>query len=320
MKYLYVLVGSKNGFYCEQTLVSMVSLKRIEPTSFITLLVDKQTDEFFKKELENLRKYVSEYIIVPIEGNVLPVARSRYIKTSMRKYVDGDFIYVDADTVWNAPIEEHDFTHDIMGVLDGHRLLANHPLKYGIEDDFKRTNCNPGVEQYINGGVLFSKDSDTSKKFFDIWHKKWHETSISGCFIDMPSLNYTIKQIDNSFSLLPDTYNVQISRSWEYFSRAKLIHFFTGWQNNYFESPYLFQKKSFWNEVRQNGISESVSAAINNPLASFEKTLGLYGQDEQRFRNTALYGFIAEAYSKRNQKKTFYFLEKITQCISSLWK
>lgn len=320
MKYLYVLVGSKKGFYCEQTLVSMASLKRIEPTSFITLLVDKQTDLEFKIELENIRKYVNEYIIVPVEDNTLPVAKSRYIKTSMRKYVKGDFLYVDADTVWNALIEKRDFTHDIMGVLDGHCLLAEHPLKKGIEEDFKKVGYNPEVERYVNGGVLFSKDSDVSRKFFDLWHETWRKTSASGSFIDMPSLNYAIKQIGDSFALLPDTYNVQISRSWEYFPHAKLIHFFTGWQNDCFESPYLFQKNSFWEEVRQKGISDSVSVAIKNPLMSFEKTLGVYGQDERKFRSTALYGFVAEAYCKRMQKKTFYFLEKAIQRISCLWK
>lgn len=320
MKYLYVLVSSKNGFYCEQTLVSMASLKNVQPDAFVTLLVDCLTDKGFISELERIKKYVNEYIVVPVEESVPAIARSRYIKTSMRKYVKGDFLYVDADTVWNAPVVETDFTHNVMGVLDGHCLLAEHPLKKGIEEDFKKVNYNPDVDKYVNGGVLFSKDSEVSKNFFDLWHEKWRETSASGCFIDMPSLNYAIKQIGNSFALLPDTYNVQISRSWEYFPHAKLIHFFTGWQNDCFESPYLFQKNSFWEEVRQKGISDSVSVAINNPLMSFEKTLGVYGQDEQKFRSTALYGFVAEAYCKRMQKKTFYFLEKAIQRISYLWK
>ena len=319
MKYLYVLVGSKKGFYCEQTLVSMASLKRIEPDSFITLLVDNQTDVDCKREIEKIRKYVSEYIIAPIEDSFPAIARSRYIKTSMRKYIEGDFLYVDADTVWNAPVEKDDFTHDIMGVLDGHCLLANHPMKKGIEEDFQKVGFNPKVEKYVNGGVLFSKDSDISRVFFDLWHETWQKTSAGGYFIDMPSLNYAIKQIGNSFALLPDSYNVQISRSWEYFPHAKLIHFFTGWRNDCFESPYLFQKNSFWEEVRQNGICESVSVAINNPLMSFEKTLGVYGQDERKFRNTALYGFILDIYNKRDQKKTFSLLERLINKLSKLW-
>ena len=172
----------------------------------------------------------------------------------------------------------------------------------------------------MNGGVLFSKNSEISKKFFELWHEKWMETSVSGCFIDMPSLNYAVKQIGDSFAMLPDVYNVQISRSWEYFLQAKIIHFFTGWLNNCFESPYFFQKKSFWENIRQNGISESVVSAIENPLSAFEKKFGVYGKDELGFRNTALYGFIEDMYSKRQEKKSFYFLEQVINRISKIWK
>ena len=319
MKYLYVLVGSKKGFYCEQTLVSMSSLKRVDSNSFITLLVDKQTDLDYKVEVEKIQKYVSEYVIVSVDEKIPAIARSRYIKTSMRKYVEGDFLYVDADTVWNAPVEMADFTHDIMGVLDGHCLLMNHPLKKGIEEDFRRVNYDPKVEKYVNGGVLFSRDSDVSTKFFELWHEKWKETSTSGYFIDMPSLNYAIKTIGDAYAFLPDTYNVQISRSWEYFFQAKVIHFFTGWKENLFESPYLFQKNSFWEEVQQNGISGSVSVAIGNPLASFEKSLGVYGKDELEFRNTALYGFLADIYRRRQTKKTFYLLESMMKKLSKFF-
>ena len=316
MKYLYVLVGSKNGFYCEQTLVSMASLKRVKPDAFVTLLVDNQTNNGYVSELERIKKYVNEYIVVPVEDSVPSIAKSRYIKTSMRKFVKGDFLYIDADTVWNTPICETDFTHDVMGVLDGHCLLAEHPLKKGIEEDFKKVNYNPEVDKYVNGGVFFSKDSEVSKKFFDLWHEKWRETSSSGYFIDMPSLNYAVKQVCDSFALLPDTYNVQISRSWEYFSDAKIIHFFTGWQNDYFESPYLFQKKEFWKEIRKNGLSEFVLATIGKPLAAFEKTLGVYGNSEKEFHKTALYGFVADIYSKRNEKKTFFLLERMIKKIA----
>ena len=271
MKYLYVLVGSKNGFYCEQTLVSMASLKYVQPDAFVSLLIDKQTDENYEIEITRIKKYVDEYIVVPVDDDIPSIAKSRYIKTSMRKYVEGDFLYVDADTVWNAPVDESDFTHDIMGVLDGHCLLSEHPLRDGIAEEFKKTKCNPEVEKYINGGVLFSRDSDLSKRFFALWHEKWLETSKTGLFIDMPALNFAIKQISSSFALLPDVYNVQISRSWQYFWNAKVIHFFTGWQKDVFESPYLFQKKEFWKGIKENGLSESVVATINNPMTAFEK-------------------------------------------------
>ena len=319
MKFLYILVGSKKGFYCEQTLVSMVSLKKISPQSFISLLVDEQTDLECKTEIENIKKYVDEYVIVPIKEGLSSTAKSRYIKTTMREYVKGDFLYVDADTIWCAPIDERDFTHDVMGVLDGHCLLKEHPLVNRIEEDLKKTNCNPCVDGYINGGVLFSRDSEISRKFFDLWHEKWKETSLNGCFIDMPSLNHSIKKIGGSFSILPDTYNVQISRSWKFFAEAKLVHFFTGWQDEQFESPYLFQKKSFWTTIRNSGIGDLAASAIEKPRSAFDDSFGVCSKEEQDFRNTALYGFIADLYARRRERKTFYFLNESIKKLSKIW-
>ena len=319
MKYLYVLVGSKKGFYCEQTLVSMVSLKKISPKAFISLLVDEQTDQEYKSEISNIKKYVDEYIIVPIKKELPSTAKSRFMKTTMREYLKGDFLYVDADTIWCAPVDENDFSNDVMGVLDGHCLLNDHPLKKRIKEDFAKTNCNPDVEKYINGGVLFSKDSETSRIFFDLWHEKWKETSLNGCFIDMPSLNYAIKKIGDAFSILPDVYNVQISRSWKYFANAKLVHFFTGWTDEYFESPYLFQKKRFWTAIRDNGIDEMATSAIENPRSAFDNSFVICGKEELDFHNTALYGFVADLYARRRERKTFYFLNEIVKKISKMW-
>lgn len=320
MKFLYVLVGSDKGFYCEQTLVSMASLKFVQPDAFITLLVDRQTEMDFVTEIARIKKYVNEFIIVPIQGKIPTIARSRYIKTSMRKYVRGDFLYVDADTVWNSPVDERDFTHDVMGVLDGHCLLEKHPLKEKMKKDIETISLKLNIEKYVNGGVLFSRDSDASTVFFNFWHEEWMKSFAKGIYIDMPSLNFAINQIEESFSLLPDVYNVQISRSWDYFPQSKIIHFFSGWQNNFFESPYLFQKKQFWMAVKKKGLDESVAVSIKNPLCAFESICGVYGDAEMKFRQTALYGFIADLYSKRNQKKTFAILEGIMQRISMLWR
>lgn len=322
MKYLYVLVGSKNGFYCEQTLVSMASLKNVQPDAFVTLLVDDQTDKSFVPELERIKKHVNEYVVVSIGETIAPVARSRYIKTSMRKYVQGDFLYVDADTVWSAPVDMADFTQDIMGVLDGHCLLTEHPLKKGIEEDFKKAKCNPGVEQYVNGGVLFSKDSEVSKVFFDLWHKKWQETSRTGCFIDMPSLNCALKEIyENNVPLLPDVYNCQISRSWKYFAEAKLVHFFTGWMVECNEKPYIFQRKSFWELVRKNGLDDYVVKMLKNPLSAFAIPIEICDGVDLELRKTAAYGLLRDMFERKihGKRSRFDLIEKIVRKMNRIF-
>ena len=322
MKYLYILVGSKNEFYCEQTLVSMASLKNVQPDAFITLLIDKETDENFGIEIARINKYIDEYVVIPVEDGVPPIARSRFIKTSMRRYVQGDFLYVDADTVWSTPVDATDFTHDIMGVLDGHCLLTEHPLKKEIEEDFKRVNCNPNVEQYVNGGVLFSKDSNVSKNFFNLWHKKWLETSKTGYFIDMPSLNCAFKEMyGNNVPLLPGVYNCQISRSWKYFAKAKLIHFFTGWMNGCGEMPYVFQRKKFWELVRKNGLNASIKEILENPLEAFVSPMMVCDSVDIELRKTVVYGFLRDLFERKilGQKSRFDLVEKMVKVLKSVY-
>lgn len=320
MKYVYILVGSSEGFYFEQTLVSLASLKYVSPPAKITLLIDDRTDSCGNPLLLQIREFVDEYIVRKFDENVPSIARSRILKTTMRDLIEGDFLYVDADTVWASPVDEADFTCDVMGVLDGHCLLNEHPLKNGILQDFEKTGCNPQTEQYVNGGLLFVKDSVKARRFFEIWHEKWLETSKSGYYIDMPSLNYAFKQLyGDDAPLLPGNYNSQISRSWKYFPNAKLIHFFTGWQKEIGEKPYIFQRKSFWEEVKKDGLNDYVLQMLKNPLEAFDGPIQLYDNIDYELKKTALYGLVRDMFERKvlGKKSRFDLVEKFVKKLTT---
>lgn len=321
MKYVYILVGASEGFYFEQTLVSLASLKYVCPSAKITLLTDDRTDRADNSLLPQIRQYVDEYIVRDFDESMPSIARSRVLKTTMRSLVVGDFLYVDSDTVWASPVDESDFTDDVMGVLDGHCMLNEHPLKYGILQDFEKTRCNPESEKYVNGGLLFVKDSVKARRFFEIWHEKWLQTSKSGCFIDMPALNCAFKEIyGERIPLLHGSYNVQISRSWKYFPKAKMIHFFTGWMNEFGEKPYVFQRKSFWNLVKKDGLNDYVWNMLQNPLEAFDGFVSICDNIDAELRKTAVYGLVRDMYERKKQgkKSRFDLVEKIVKKVGSL--
>ena len=125
MKYLYVLVNSTTGFYTEQTYVSMLSLRHVTPDAFISLLVDDKTANIQDNNfLESIKSLVNEYKVISLPSDMSAIARSRFIKTSMREHIAGDFLFIDSDTIWASPVDEKDFTFDIMGVLDSKIALA----------------------------------------------------------------------------------------------------------------------------------------------------------------------------------------------------
>lgn len=321
IKYLYILVNSESGFYTEQTYVSMLSLKHVSPNAQISLLVDEQTDKSNNPFFISIKHLINEYKVIPIDKGMPSVAKSRFLKTTMRQNIEGDFLYVDSDTIWANPINESDFSFDIMGVLDGHVPFCQNSAKKTIEEKFKKMNCFPNTEYYINGGVLFSRDSELSKEFFTQWHNKWLQTSQSGIFIDQPSLNYVLNKIEPSEKkILPGEYNSQIINSWNYFFKAKIIHYFSSCSspNNLFRFPYLLHRQDYWEKFREQQASVNIDFIVSNPLALFEDDIMIKSSAERDFEKTNIYGFAKDIYTRKmaGKKTRFNLTEKILALIS----
>lgn len=316
MKYLYVLVNSTTGFYIEQTYVSMLSLRHVTPDAFISLLVDDKTANIQdNKFLELIKSLVDEYKVISLPSNMPAIAKSRFIKTSMREYISGDFLFIDSDTIWASPVDEKDFTFDIMGVLDGNDTLQNNPAFDYVQSVLKKTNYFPKSEYYFNSGVLFVKDSIFSHNFFEKWHNYWKESSKNECYVDQPSLNKLIEEEFNPQKcLLPGTYNAQITFCWDHFFTAKIIHYFTYSVENegHFEQPYILKNKAFWQRLSQTGVTAEVQEIIKNPLAAFQKGILIVDQKEAKLAQTHLYSFLKDLYIRKieGKKSRFDLLEK----------
>ncbi|MBR6124215.1 hypothetical protein IKQ19_11580 [Candidatus Saccharibacteria bacterium] len=299
----------------------MLSLKHVMPNASISLIVDDATDKITNTFFCSIKTLITEYKVISLPTEMSATAKSRYIKTSMRQYIDGNFLYVDSDTIWASPINEEDFTFDIMGVLDGNCLLKDNPVLDYIQSVRKKTGFNSESNYYINGGVLYSKDSEFSHNFFKKWHNYWEKSSKSGCYVDQPSLNKLIEEeFDPQKSLLPGTYNAQITFSWDYFFNAKIIHYFTYSIENGkdFEEPYLLKNKEFWQKVSQTGITAEIQEIIKNPLKAFQKGILIIGEKEAKLTRTRLYNFIKDLYIRkvRDEKSRFDLLEKMLSLIT----
>ena len=298
----------------------MLSLKHVSPSAEISLIVDDETDKSSNSFFKAIKQLINEYKVVSIDKSLPPIAKSRFLKTTMRQSIEGDFLYVDSDTIWASPINEKDFTFDIMGVLDGNCLLKDNPVLDYIQSVRKKTGFYSDSNYYINGGVLYSKDSDFSQNFFKKWHESWIKSSKSGCFVDQPSLNSLIGEvIPPEKVLLPGTYNAQITFCWDYFFNAKIIHYFTYSIENekFFEEPYLLKNKVFWQKVSQTGITAEVQEIIKKPLTAFQKGISIIGKKESKLAQTRLYSFLKDLYIRkaRGEKSRFDLLEKALSLI-----
>lgn len=289
MKILYILVSTESDYYYEQALISMMSAKHQMPGCTISLLTERETDNSLKDSRSLINEYISEKNVIDLDSSFSPMQKSRWLKTSMRKYVKGNFLYVDVDTVFAAPIDEALFSEDIMGVPDGNCPLKRHPMRWFIEDNLKKVHFSNTLDYHINSGVLFFKDSPSAYVFAEKWHNRWKETCKKNICIDQTSLHQAIIDTGNILKILPDCMNAQFGRNINTLAKAVILHYYSSWANDSLYKPaYKLLQKNFLEKVRENPKSETVLKLIQNPKEAFDENTYIMAKDYSEFINSEL--------------------------------
>lgn len=241
-KIAYILTSTHEDTYLEQTLISVYSARMHNPEANIVVATDQQTMNSLRGGRAEIKKYTSDFIVIDIPSDYDNMQRSRYIKTNLRSFIKGDFIYIDSDTVIVDSLEEIDkCPYDIAAVYD-----SNRPFLIGktgaISDSYINSYIRqlgwPSVIGYpnYNGGVIFSRDTETSHKFYKRWFELWTECTKQGVNIDMAALCRANIENDCCIKELPGIWNCQIQRQgMPLLPQAKIIHCFTGGNITLFE-------------------------------------------------------------------------------------
>ena len=121
---LYVLVSSREDLFLEQMWASVYSLRRFHPKEKVIVLADSLTSQRIN-ERASLKVLITEVRVVDVPEHYNNMLRSRYIKTSMRNLVVGNFLYIDTDTIILAPLTEIESfgIRNIAMVEDGHTFF-----------------------------------------------------------------------------------------------------------------------------------------------------------------------------------------------------
>ena len=285
----------------------MMSAKYHMPNCFISILMDKDTEKTLTGARATIYDYIDEKNFFTLDKSLTQMQKSRWLKTSMRNLIDGDFLYVDVDTVFAAPIDESLFTNDVMGVPDGNCLLKEHPLKDFIEGNLKKLHFDNNSKYQINSGVLFFKDSPLAHSFAECWHKRWHECCLKGVFIDQPALHQAIVDSGCILKLLPDCMNAQFGRNINTLAKGVILHYYSSWSGNSVYKPaYKFLQTDFLNDFRFNPKSDYFQNFIHNPKEAFNSDSFVLGT-----ANSHLWNLLQMAMSKdRADQRLYNFLKK----------
>lgn len=310
MKYLYVLTSTENDSFLEQTFVSILSLKQKTANAFITLLTDKCTEETFFHGRENIRELCDEIIVKDLDRNLSGKVRSRLLKTNMRNLVDGDFLYIDSDTVILDNLSEIENTSaDFAGIQDWHCVFSKN-IQFHASQKLKSQICTDEKfllsEVYINSGVLFVRDNQRNRDFFKQWNELYLEClQKHGISQDQPTLAYINYKNDFPIHELDGSWNCQLPNGLKYFRTAKILHYFTsGNTPKTLSQLYKECKKLGFNKDARKMVLENFESCAFD----FDVSCVVFG-NEYEITRTACYRFLVFLFAKH--KRVFNFFENV---------
>jgi len=303
----------------------MTSLRIQISNAFISLLVDDITEINLKKKRENIFKLINEFKSVKLEAHFNKEARSRWLKTSMRQQIEGDFLYIDNDTIIADDLSSlGNININLGAILDEHIYLSEfetlRPIRMKeIQAVFKRRKFNMPFDFkiYFNGGVLFCKDCKAGHDFFSEWHRLWLHCFELGEFTDQPSLNQANFNLGNIIQELNGIWNCQILNdgALKFLYNAKIIHYF---ETQPAQKAYLLANREYTNRIKETGVVDSnIQELLKTPKELFSDYTHLLVLDKslREFYHSALYNAAKRIYFTKLGKGIEFIFYRIRKYI-----
>lgn len=282
-KIVYCVISNLKDYYLEEAWASAFTMKYYNPSAHICLVCDQNTkaeimNSYRRKSLE----YIDEVIAVEVDENLTNMQRSRWIKTNLRNLIQGDFLFLDTDTIITSDISEiDDFNFDIGAVLDWHkhtRELKDIPF---YSENFEKTIKNIfGIKlkeetDVFNSGVMYVKDNASTYNFYKRWNELWDCGRKKGMSRDQPSLAVTCEELNYPITEISGIYNAQMKMSPKYVASAKILHTFSG---NYVSNISCVMGTGVTSIIKKNeNLTEDAKAELLSAKDSYYSPLYMAG-------------------------------------------
>ena len=321
-KLLYVVTSTPDDIYLEQTFLSIYSLRRKMPDAYVVLLTDNRTNDTLTGNRAKILDLISEKIVVDLDDKMNNLRRSRQLKTSMRNLVEGDFLYIDGDTLVCSSLEEiDDCPYDLAAVLDAHRTLDEH---YGTGQLRRQATTLgfsvEGESDFFNGGLMFVRDTPQTREFFSAWNANWKDSVDKGINQDQPALIKTNIEMGHPIRELDGSWNCQVLYGFNYFATAKIVHYFAskfttvnGGYTYDFVDPHTFAAfKQTWE------VSDELERKLDRPFSCFSPQCELIGGIDVAIHNTHVYKVVRLIYLRA--PRLFGFLQAVLYRVNKVNK
>ena len=295
-KIVYVLSSDDSDIYLEQTLLSVFSLRKHNPDAFVELVVDERTNNTIQGKRSELLNYINYKNVVAVPDKYNKIQTSRWLKTSLRKHVDGNFLFIDSDTIITDDLSSIDvFEGDIGAVPDAHVPMGHTPFNNSLRVLSKLDGWTYNENSlYFNSGVIFVRDSEVSMTLFDKWHMKWGNGTDNGGHVSDQS--YLASSNEETGFVIRELYgscNCMLARNGlSYLANAKIIHYL-GFSFHSQCPPWSFYDKNIYWEIKETGkITQKISFLIDNAKCAFPESNGIVASDEAIVTRSRLFRFL----------------------------
>lgn len=283
---VYTLISTENDIYLEQALVSIYSCKLHNPNAVIILITDKQTENTLIGKRTVINNYINHKIVISCPNNYTNKEKSRYLKTTIRQHINGDFLFLDCDTVVCSSLADVDnINAEIAMVPDTHVKYKDYPF-YDYMNSLLMKLYKTDVSQdeyYFNSGAMFVRDTPLTHKLFNLWNKHWEESRLKGIPTDQQALFKVNHDLGNIIHQLPGIYNCQIGLSIQYFYEAKVIHYFNAQMLSKTDMSPFFMKE-FYEQIKKDGkITIQSKRLIENCKTEFISPSMIISRTEMNF-------------------------------------
>jgi hypothetical protein len=269
-KIVYALVSNYKDFYLEQAYVSIASVRFHMPNAYIVVVVDQDTNDTIVGDRLTKLKDVNQIINIGELNGYTQKQRSRIVKTSLRRFVEGDFLFIDTDTIICRPFPEFNFdAYDIYACHDSHSFFIDNPyremcLDHGHKLDWPIEN----VDVYHNSGVIYVKDTTKSHEFYKRWNENWLKGLSRGVEMDQPAFALTNYEFNGIVGILPDIWNCEILHGVKYLKDAYIVHYLTTSKSQVESEPiFLLKNQDIFLKLKDSKeIPQDIVDCFSNPF------------------------------------------------------
>ena len=315
LKIVYVLTSSPNDIYLEQAYVSMCSLKHYNPEAQVIILTDQLTAATFTGTRKKETRFADEIKVVDLPENLNGQRRSRLLKTSARKHIEGDFLFIDTDTIIVKPLDDIlKVEADLAACYDTHcEDIKQDPYYYNIKRNALKIGTPIEDEKhYFNSGVILVRDTPIAHKFYELWHENLALSVGKNVFQDQPSFKKTDCELGHVIKPLPDVWNVELKHGIRFLKDAKIIHYLcTNKSKNKERQFFIMNDMEVLLKIKENGeIIPEVMATIGDPFKGLSPLSHCFAGEDVYFFTTDLFKAARNMYGSKHFKTWNYLASK----------